>query len=269
MAGHATITCEEFLDLAAAVALDATDADDVRRVEEHAAQCPDCQERLDQLCEAAAALGSFVPQVEPAPELRARVLEVVRREPRPFSLVVRRFWPRPGRGARLSAAWLAAAASFIVAVAALVWVAMLQGQISQLQSNAVLASDRLARLDRVVSVIASDQLSVKSLQPVVQTMPSTGYVFLDPNSGTGMLMCHDLPPVEQGHAYQIWFVRGNDRVSAGMLWPDRSGDGYTMIQIPPDLQTFESIGMTEEPGNGSAWPTHPRVMGTLLKETTR
>ena len=32
-----------------------------------------------------------------------------------------------------------------------------------------------------------------------------------------MLMCHDLPPLEQGHAYQVWFVRGNDRISAGML----------------------------------------------------
>jgi len=45
MAGHATITCDEFLDLAAVVALDAADVEDVQRVEDHAAQCAECRAR--------------------------------------------------------------------------------------------------------------------------------------------------------------------------------------------------------------------------------
>jgi hypothetical protein len=161
-----------------------------------------------------------------------------------------------------------AAASLILALGALAWVAVLEVQINDLRASVALASDRAARFDRVVSVLASDQLAVKPLQPATAAMSSRGYVFLDPNSGTGMLMCHDLPPVEQGHAYQVWFVRGNDRVSAGMLWPDRSGDGYTIIQVPPDLQSFDSIGLTDEPGTGSAWPTTPRVIGAGLKDST-
>jgi hypothetical protein len=153
----------------------------------------------------------------------------------------------------------------IVAVAALGWVAMLQGQISDLRSQELVASERAARFDRMVTVLASNQLSVKPLQPMTGQLPSSGYVFLDPTSGTGMLMCHDLPPVEQGHAYQIWFVRGTDRVSGGMLWPDHAGDGYTLIHVPQDLQTFDSIGLTDEPGDGSAWPTTQRVMAAPLK----
>jgi hypothetical protein len=162
------------------------------------------------------------------------------------------------RRPRLSAAWLVAAASFVIALVSLAWVAMLQVQLSDVRNQ------RDPRLDRVVTVLASDKLAVKALQPVVATLASSGYAFLDPQSGTGMLMCHGLPPVEQGHAYQIWFARGNDRVSAGMLWPDRSGDGYTMIQVPPDVQSFDSIGLTDEPGNGSEWPTTPRVIGAPL-----
>jgi hypothetical protein len=162
-----------------------------------------------------------------------------------------------------------AAASFVVAVISLAWVAMLQVQITDLRSQALVAGERGARFDRVASVLASDQLAVRPLMPVQTTVPSSGYVFLDPVSGTGMLMCHDLPPVQQGHAYQVWFVRGNDRVSAGMLWPDTRGDGYTMIQVPPDLQSFDSIGLTDEPGSGSAWPTSPRVIGTPLKESSQ
>src|SRR5262249_25686457 len=134
---------------------------------------------------------------------------------------------------------------------------------------AVAASDRANRFDRVASVLASDSLAVKPLEPAATTLRASGYVFLDPTSGTGMLMCHDLPPIEQGHAYQVWFVRGNDRVSGGMLWPDRGGDGYAMIQVPQDLQSFDSIGLTDEPGSGSAWPTTPKVMGTPLKESSQ
>ena len=269
MAGRATITCGEFLDMAAVVALDAADDEDVHRVDEHAAQCADCRAKLDEFREAAAALGALVPQVAPRAELRAQVLELTQRKSRPVA-IIRRLWPRLlADRAGVSASWLVAAASLIVALAALGWVAALQVQISELQNTSLIASERAARFDHVVQVLASDKLAVRPLEPALQSLPSSGYVFLDPASGTGMLMCHDLPPVEQGHAYQVWFVRGSDRISAGMLWPDRSGDGYTMIQVPPDLQSFDSLGLTDEPGSGSAWPTTPRVIGTPLKESNQ
>jgi anti-sigma-K factor RskA len=260
--------CDEFLDLAAVVALDAGDAEDVRRVEAHAADCPECRGWLDDYRLAAAALASGLPQVDPSAEVRERLFATVGREPRPLALV-RRLWPRAVRRQKLSAAWLVAAASFLVAAVSLVWVAMVQVQLSDLRSQALVASERAARFDRVASVLASDQLAVKPLIPAQATVPSSGYVFLDPASGTGMLMCHDLPPVQQGHAYQVWFVRGNDRVSGGMLWPDTRGDGYTVIQVPPDVQSFDWIGLTDEPGTGSAWPTSPRVIGAPIKESSQ
>ena len=261
MTDRATLTCEEFMDLAAAVVLDATDDEDVRRVEAHARGCASCRAWLDEFRSTVAALGAAVPLAEPPAFLRTRVFDAVRNEPRPLP-----FARRP----RFSLAWLVAAASFIVAIGALAWVAMLQVEIGNLQNSIQVASDRAARFDRVVNVLASDKLAVKPLQPAAvppgSGLSSSGYVFLDPNSGTGMLMCHDLPPIEQGHAYQVWFVRGNDRVSGGMLWPDRSGDGYTIIRVPADLQSFESIGLTDEPGpNGSAWPTTARVIGAPLR----
>ena len=82
-----------------------------------------------------------------------------------------------------------------------------------------------------------------------------------------MLTCHNMPALEQGHAYQVWFVRGSERISAGLLWPDRDGNGYTLIHVPVDLQSFDSIGLTDEPGTGSAWPTTPRVIGTPLNQS--
>jgi hypothetical protein len=264
MAQHAAMSCDEFLDLAAVVALDATNEDDVRRVEQHAAECPRCGVELDEFRAMAGTLALGLPQVDPPPALRSRVLEMARREPRP---ILRRFWSR--RRARLSPAWLAAAASLVVSIGALSWVAVLQGQVTDLQRNAVAASDRAARYERVVQVLRSNTLAVRPLQSVSQNAASSGMVYLDPSTGQGMLMCHDMPPIQQDHAYQVWFVRGNERVSGGMLWPDHSGSGYAFIQIPGDLQSFDSIGLTDEPGTGSAWPTTPRVIGTPLKESSQ
>ena len=266
MVERTVMTCDEFIDLAAAVALDASDAADVQRVEEHAALCPECGLELARFREAAAALGSVVKQVEPPQDLRRRVLTAISREPRPL---LQRLWPRAVRRPRPSAAWLVAAASMVVSIAALTWVAMLENQISDLQKSVMLASDRAARYDHVVQVLASDRLAIRPLQPAVQSTPSRGMLYMDPSSGTGMLMCHDLPPIAQGRAYQVWFIRGNERVSGGLLWPDHSGNGYTIIQVPSDLQDFDSVGVTDEPGTGSAWPTTPRVMGTPLKESSQ
>ncbi len=267
MVEHPTMSCDEFLDRAAALATDSVSPEEARLVEDHAASCPQCGVHLWDFREVAAVLGSAVPQVDPPEAVRLRVLEAARRtQPSsPVAPVPRRLWPR----VRLSPAWLVAAASLALSLVAVGRVTVMQGQIVALQNEAQVTRERAARYDHVVAVLASDKLAIRPLQPVVQTMPSRGTVYLDPLSGTGMVMCRDMPPLEQGRAYQVWFVRGNERVSGGLLWPDRSGNGYTLIQVPTDLQSFDSVGLTDEPGTGSAWPTTPRVLGTPLKENVQ
>jgi hypothetical protein len=198
--------------------------------------------------------------------VRGRLFETVRREPRPM-VRARRELAWGLRRPRISAPWLVAAASLLISMGAITWVALLQGQITALQKDALAAAERATRYEHVVEVLASDKLAIRPLQPAVQTMPSRGMVYMDPSSGTGMLMCHNLPPIELGHAYQVWFLRGNERFSGGMLWPDRSGNGYALIEVPADVMSFDSIGLTDEPGTGSSWPTTPRVIGTPLKGT--
>ncbi len=262
MPPQVTMTCDEFLDLAAGAALDALDDVERMRVDRHASECPDCGRRLQEFREVAATLGAHVPQVDPPVDLRPRVLEAVRSTAQERPPV--RLWRRSLRRPRFSPAWLVAAASFVFSLLAITWVAVLQGQIAALQSDAQVARERAARYDHVVEVLASSKLAIRPLQPVVQNMPWRGMVYMDPLSGTGMLMCHDMPPIEGGHAYQVWFMRGTTPVSAGLLWPDRSGNGYAIIQVPTDLQNFDSIGLSDEPGSGSQWPTTQRVIGGAL-----
>lgn len=271
--------CAEMLDLSATIALGAAEPGDLERVERHADECPKCAAALREFREVAAVLGASVPQVDPPSRLRSRLLLTAQRTPQevaPVAAVDRRsasaaWWAaRPWRRLawprlRLSPAWAVAMVSMIVSIGSLAWVAMLQGQVADLRGAAAAERERAVRYDQVVEVLASPQLAVRPLTPAVQTVHSYGTVYLDPNSRTGMLTARGLPPVQPGHAWQLWFVRGNERVSGGVLWPDRMGNGYTLIQVPPDVQTFEGIGVTEEPGAGSAWPTTPRVMGGPIR----
>jgi hypothetical protein len=143
--------------------------------------------------------------------------------------------------------------------------ARMNEQMSTLRADVTTARERAARYDHIAEVLGSDQLAIRQLAPLAQDLPYRGLVYLDPLSGTGMLTCRDMPPIEQGRAYQVWFMRGNTPVSAGLVWPDRAGNGYALIQVPSDLQNFDSIGMSEEPGTGSVWPTGQRVIGGPLR----
>jgi len=123
MVDHPTMSCDEFLDRAAALVLDAVEPDEVRLIEDHAATCPECALRLQEFREVAAVLGSAVPQLDPPEALRARLVEAAGRTHQALSRGPRRVWPRMQRRLRLSPAWLVAAASPAFSVFALVRVA--------------------------------------------------------------------------------------------------------------------------------------------------
>jgi hypothetical protein len=262
-----TLTCEEFVDLAAALAVNAIEAGECVKVEQHAKACPDCGKILEQFRETAAAMGAAVPQVEPPAALRTRILLAARSaRPQPLS-AGRRLLRFPLRRPRLSAAWLVAAASMLVSVVALGWVVMLNNQIAELRETVAAEAERAARYDHIVEVLASPQLAIRPLRPSGgQPAQMTGIAYLDPMSRTGMLTVHELPPLKPGKAWQVWFTCGTERVSGGMVSPDRYGNAYSLISLPPNFQSCESMNITEEPISGSKWPTSPGTMWGRLRE---
>jgi len=61
--------------------------------------------------------------------------------------------------------------------------------------------------------------------------------------------------------YQVWLVRDGERASAALFRTDDSGWGYTLIESDEPMGTYETIGITPEPFDGSAGPTGPRLLG--------
>ncbi len=260
-------TCKMLVDLLPGTALDVLLAEERLEVQAHVATCSRCAAELAELEEAAAVLAAGVPQVEPPADLKGRVLAAAREE-RADAHPPQRARPRllPA-WRRVTPMWGAVAAAVVVSVGSLTWAASLQSQVATLSAQAQVAQaerQKAASYDAVVSVLASNQLAVRSLTPVSTGVPATGTVWLDPSSGSGMIMVRGLPQLLPGRAWQLWFVRGSTRESGGMLWTDKSGTGYTLIKVPRDLDNYESLGITEEPATGSPWPTTPRVAGTQL-----
>ncbi|MDQ3809045.1 MAG: anti-sigma factor [Chloroflexota bacterium] len=261
---HGSAVCAELADVYAAVALDVAEPEEVARAEAHAGGCRRCRAILAECRETVALLGASVTQVSPPERLRERVLLAAQRTPQEAAPRPRSVWGLGGR--RWSPAWAVAAASLVVSIVSLVWAASLNAQMAELRTAAAQDRERAARYDRIVEVLKSPQLSIHALTPAAQSAQSSGTAYLDPRSGLGMIAASGLPPIQPGHALQIWLVRGNERISVGMLRPDGAGGGYTVIRLPQDLQTWDFMGLTEEPDQGSPAPTSPRIMGATLRD---
>ena len=251
------LSCAQAAELLAAAAVDAIDADDERSLQRHLTGCVACQQDLEVLRAAAAVLALNVAAAEPPPALRARIMATVRSEPR-------RRWPIPLSGRtrvrRPGPAWAAVAACAVVAVGSLAWAGSLQQQLNLQRAQIAELGGKADRYDRVVAVLESTALTLRPLEPSVSNVAASGTIFMDPTSGTGMVMVHNLPTLATGRVWQLWYVRNGERVSGGVLRTDETGTGYTLIRCPKDLQQFESIGVTEEPAGGSPAPTSPRVI---------
>ena len=256
--------CDDVRDLLAAYALDAVDVDERDRLDDHLASCPACAEELRGYRETAALLALAVPQVEPPADLGARVVAAAGRSD--GEQRAERAWRRPSAGRRPSLLALVASLALLIAVGVALWAASLQGQLAEQRALAASNEERALRYDRVVAVLQSEGLIVRSLESTPVAPNGYGRVYLDPASGDGMVMVRSLPPLPEGRAYQLWIVKADgERATCGFLRrtsPD--GDGYTLIQAPLPVSDWQRLGLTEEPATGSPGPTGPRVIGGPL-----
>lgn len=249
------MSCELVNEQGAAYALGALEDDERAAVEAHAAGCPACGRELRELREVAAQLALGLPQREPHPELGARIIARARRE-RLGAVGVER---RQTRIPWLSLGTLAAA------LAALIWGALLQAQLSATQRQLDDTSGQLERLrgaySTVVEVLASSDTRERALEPREGAPRARGKVWIDQATGRGMMMARDLPPLPEGQTYQVWLVNAQGRVSGGFLRPYDAGIYYLVLQAPDPLTNYRSLGVTREPAGGSPGPTGPRIVG--------
>ena len=90
--------------------------------------------------------------------------------------------------------------------------------------------------------------------------------FWDRRLNRAVLHAIGLPPVPEGRAYQLWFIRDGKPVPSITFKPEPSGH-FETEEIPvPTGGSLSAAAVTVEPESGSPQPTTPIVLvGSLQK----
>ena len=208
-------------------------------VEAHAPGCARCTRELEALAPAVAVLGESVEQLEPPPELRERVLSIVREEAgraetdsgpvRDEARRARRGWRglvlRPAMGLAALAIVAAAIGGYLVA------------------GN----GDGGGRGAETVPVVA--QQGIGGTLAVGDT--------------SSMLDLHGLHQLSGGEVYQVWVARGNSLRPSSNFIPDPSGRAMTAVD--GHLGAGTKVMVTREPQPGRTTPTPPILLSATIQ----
>lgn len=239
-------SCEQFGPELAAYALGESPSPELRQ---HLATCADCQSRLRGDVRVGQALLAGVPAVEPAVNLRAKILAAAERETR--------LAQRPISRRRPVWRWAAQGAAAVAFLALFGWNVVLQGQLNQ-QRTEVSASR--ANWQTMASLLNAEKLVWYPLAG----QAARGHFWTSPEQAAACLMVEGLPPLPDGQVYQIWLERGQEATSGGILVA-ANGKGWKVIR-DDNPTSYTSIMVTTEPAGGSSTPTgQPVLAGTLAQ----
>lgn len=218
-----------------------------RAIRKHLEECPECRAVHDRLANGMASLGTLVPPEEMPVGHRDRFLARLQESAGP---------PEPVTLARTSPGWLrygiAAAIAVLVTATALALVLSRSGD-----------NDGQLLDPRAAEILASAPAAI----PLVADAAADAYgtLFVAPDGTEALLVVDDLPPSERDTVYQIWLVRDGVRTNGGVFVVDEH-DAAVLIRAPEPLATYQSMGITIEPGpDGSPGPTGPRVVSCSLE----
>ena len=230
---------ERWFDELAAHALGSLAAGEQEAVERHLAGCEGCRERLRWLQPAVDMLPATVPQEQPPPALRDRIMATVEQEAgreRRAAVVAA---PRPSR---------------------------LSGLLAGLSLRPALASLGVALLvaagvgGYAFHNASEPQARTYAAAPPQGGSPAEGTLTVRGDSGT--LTVRNLPPAGHDRVYQAWIVRDGDVEPSSVFV--LSNDGRGEASIPHGLEGAEEVMVTREPVGGSERPHEsPRITAPL------
>lgn len=230
--------CHEAVDAGAWV-LGVLDADEAEAFSAHLAGCERCRAEVAELQHVVDVLPMAAEQRDPSPQLRSRVLDVVRHEAPQIAArnagdeLARRRGLRRLSSVRPAAAAAVAAASLLAGVVA--GVALDGGGSSGTRTVGASTRTLAATVDVSAAPDATASLVV--------------------SGGHGRLHMTRLPRPPRGRVYQVWVQRpGHDPQATDALFSVRRG-GSATVDVPLRLQERDLVLVTAEPDGGSRVPT--------------
>jgi anti-sigma-K factor RskA len=255
---------DELREQAELYALGALTPSERAKFEAHVNTCAECRATVTALSVVADALSQAVPQHEPSAAVRTRVLTSVGAAGGGVA-------PMQPSSTR---AWLAAAASLVVAVALGGYATAMRARVGTLEARlreAVQRADlnerQIADLRRAsaqaqsqLAVVAAPDLQRIDLagQPVAPQ--SAGRAFWSRSRGL-VFTASNLPALPAGKTYQLWVLTKQPTpISAGLFKPDAGGRVTSMFETPVDLPQPVGMAVTIEPEGGVPAPSGDKYL---------
>jgi Anti-sigma-K factor rskA, C-terminal len=226
-----------------AYSLGALEPREAAEVEAHAPSCARCKRELEAMAPAVAVLGESVEQLEPPPELRERVLAVVREEVEAKRAELRGEGTRRATRARRERRGL-------------------RGLI--LRPATGLAAAAIAAAGVGGYLIAGDGGGGGgggTTVPVVAQSDIGGTLAVEDTSS--MLDLHGLHQLSGREVYQVWVAHGSSVRPSSNFIPDPSGRAMTAVD--GELTSGTKVMVTREPHPGRTTPTPPVLLAATVQ----
>jgi anti-sigma-K factor RskA len=216
-------------DLLAAYALDALDDDERERFERHLADCEECREQLAMLREPVAALAYAAEGPVPPKELRDRIIEGARAEPRAAVIKL------PRRNWALGAVAGVAAAAAVLAIGLGLWANSLSNSLDRERNKSA------------IQKLLEENATAKPL------IGAKGSLIVNRNGRGAILVC-GLANAPTSKTYEAWVITGNSPEPAGLF---NGGNGCRQVLLTQRVPSNATVAVTLERAGGAASPTLP------------
>jgi anti-sigma-K factor RskA len=256
---------EELLPL---YALDALTDEEKDLVKTYLREHPEARQQIEEMENAVSALPYGVPPVEPSPRSKEALMARVAADQRATSSTPKQAsrprgmrWENFFRAFSLGAAAIAILWAFVLNAQ----IARLRAEISALRDALVAQSNAIEQINANLPELTPSTVITVSLKGTDVQPKAQGQLIADPNSQSAVLVIVGLTPLEAGRTYQVWLIQGDAPVSAGLLKVDVNGQGVLVVTSEAAIGSFDALGISVEPEEGSPQPTGDIVVLSALQ----
>jgi anti-sigma-K factor RskA len=223
------------------------EAEESVMVAEHLTDCQQCREECEAFQTLTDQLALAVPEVQPSPDLKTRILRTIQPEKR--SVPTRSFFQECRQ--RLSAFLQPVAPAWGIASVVIIVV---------LGISTILFWQRTHSLEQFYH---TQDFHLMKLECTHIVPEATGQIIISKDGEVGMLAVAHLPVLEPEYTYQVWLTQNGQRTDGGTFSVNQQGYGMLHIVAPESLLECE-VNITIEPAQGSIEPTGTTVLETMI-----
>ena len=240
-------------------ALEALTDEEKKLVESYLAEHPEARVQVAEMDTAASALPYGVSPVPPRRRIKEALMARVATDADARARASKQ--DQPSRSA-MRFENIFQAFSLGAAIVAIVWVVVLNIQLSQLRNQVSLLGEALAaqsnslqQINAKLPQVTNSTVVTISLSGTTARPDARGQLIADPNSHSAVLVIAGLGQLEAGKTYQVWLIDGGGPKSAGLLTVDANGQGLLVLSSKLTIAEFKALGISIEPDGGSPQPT--------------